>query len=277
MTPRSARRRLAPARGAGLAGGAGLHPAVGRQRPGPEGDADDRRSGRLRLARAAPALALAARPLAQRGHRGLGRAVGLGAVARRSPRSGAARAADRGAAGGGGAGGGEPCEEPQRHQLPLGLADLRRAGGAGVALALGYRRRRTGALLPRRPRVERAGLRGPGPAVALAAGGRPPARGGGRAVAGRDPAGGRGGRDRADAARRAPAEPHAVDAADQRRGGAGRLGGVAPLAGAFTSPGPSAAAGTRPCHRRWCQAPRAATRTTPRRRRWRTAGRPARW
>jgi hypothetical protein len=138
-----------------------------------------------------------------------------------------ARALDRRGAGDTVAAGGQPGEERQPDQLPLGPSGLWRSGPLGVALGLGRGRRRSRALFPGRPCVQRFRFHRAVPALAGRAARhhpRPPSRDRPalacrRAV--RRPAGRRG----ANLAGCAFSESHAVDAADVRRRVLGGLAG----------------------------------------------------
>ncbi len=154
--------------GARLAGLAAPDPGVGRHWRRPHRHALDRLPHGLFPAAPVVAGARAARRLAPGRHGGDGGGLGLGTVARQATGPAAQRTPDRGGAVRAGPGGGEPGEKRQRHQLPLGLVDLRWPSTGRVALGLGRVRRRPRSLLPRRSPHQWHCHPCPGPAGAVA-------------------------------------------------------------------------------------------------------------
>ena len=248
---------------------AGVHAAVGHDGAGHVGDANHRHASGLCVARHLVSHPRVARRSAPDHDRRLAAALCLGGVA--GPAHSTARARACRGLGRVVAAGGQSRQERQPDQLPVGSAGLRWPRRSRVALGLGRGRRRAGALLSRRSRVQRFCLRRAVPALARTTRWRrtPPRYR--LALAWRCPVHRHARRCGSDPARRALPQPHAVDLADL-------LGGVVDrLAAGFTSPGQAAAAGRPPCRRRWCRARRVSRRTRPCPRRRRTGARPARW
>jgi hypothetical protein len=210
------------------------HHPVGMERSRPGRDAAHRHAPRVSPSTCMVARTRAARRRAPGRRAGILRPVDLGPVAGQGIVADTARAGGSDGAGLAVPAGGESHQEPQPHQLPLGLADVRGSGRAGGALAMGRGRWRAGAMLPGRTRFQRLRLHCTVPALARACGGLSAAHRSGFSLVGRRDGGGSAGRRGADVARRASAESHAVDLADLQRCVVGRL---AAAAGHITSPG----------------------------------------